>query len=76
MLQEYLDLFCTAYLDNILIYSKNKNNYKKHVRKVVGKLINASLFIDINKCYFKVKRVKYLELILTTKGIKMDLTKV
>jgi hypothetical protein len=42
------------------------------VRKVITKLRDAGLFIDINKCYFAVKKVKYLGLILTTKGIEMD----
>ena len=31
VLINYLDDFCIAYLDNILIYSKDKLTYKKHV---------------------------------------------
>jgi hypothetical protein len=42
------------------------------VRKVITKLRNARLFIDINKCYFVVKKVKYLGFILTTKEIEID----
>jgi hypothetical protein len=42
------------------------------VRKVITKLRDARLFMDINKCHFAVKKVKYLGLILTTKGIEMD----
>jgi hypothetical protein len=31
----YLNIFCTAYLDNILIYSKNKLEHKEHIKKVL-----------------------------------------
>ena len=32
---DYFDDFCTAYLDNIMIYSKNKLKYKEHIYKVL-----------------------------------------
>ena len=34
-LQEYLDVFCTAYFDNVLVYSMNEEEYIKHVLKVL-----------------------------------------
>ena len=43
MLFNYLDNFYIAYLDNILIYSDNKLEYKHHVKKVLNRLRNASL---------------------------------
>jgi hypothetical protein len=46
------------------------------VRKVITKLGDAGLFMDIDKCHFAVKKVKYLGLILTTEGIEMDRSKV
>ena len=35
ILQEYLDVFIITYLDNILIYSKILENYKKYIHKVL-----------------------------------------
>jgi len=35
ILFNYLDDFYTAYLNNIIIYSKNKLEYKEHVYKVL-----------------------------------------
>jgi hypothetical protein len=67
-----LDEFCSAYLNNVLIYSKTLEEHQEHVRKVITKLGDARLFIDIDKCYFAVKKVKYLGLILTTEGIEID----
>jgi len=35
VLFDYLDNFCTAYLDNILIYLNSKLEHKFHVHKVL-----------------------------------------
>ena len=34
-LREYLDVFCTAYLDNVLVYSTNEKKHIEHVLKVL-----------------------------------------
>lgn len=73
---EELDKFCTAYLDDVLIYSVDKNQHREHVRTVVQKLSDAGLQIDIGKCEFETTSTKYLGLIITTDGIKMDQDKV
>ena len=76
VLRKYLNDFCTAYLDDVLVYSNNKEDHIKHVRKVLNKLHAAKLFLNINKCEFFVNEVKYLGLIITTEGVKMDPKKV
>ena len=38
ILREYLNVFCFAYFDNILIYSDIKEEHIKHIRKVLKKL--------------------------------------
>jgi hypothetical protein len=43
VLFNYLDDFCTAYLDNILIYSNNKLEHEEHVHKVLERLRKAGL---------------------------------
>jgi hypothetical protein len=76
VLFEYLDDFCTAYLDDILIYSNNAAKHELHVRKVLERLQAASLQADIRKCEFRVTRTKYLSFIVSTDGIKVDLDKI
>jgi len=43
----YLDDFCTAYLDNIIIYSKDLLEHKGHVHKVLKQLYTTRLQVNI-----------------------------
>jgi hypothetical protein len=47
ILFEYLDAFCTVYLDNIIIYSNTKEEHELYIRKVLQKRISAGLQVDI-----------------------------
>ena len=76
VLFNYLDDFCTAYLDDILIYSDNELEHEMHVKKVLERLRNAGLQADIKKCEFGVKRTKYLGFIIGTDGIEVDPEKI
>ena len=74
---KYLDIFVTAYLDNILIYTKS--TLKEHiqaVKKVFKALQKADIRLQPDKCKFHMKIVKFLGSIITTNGIQMDNEKV
>ena len=75
-LREYLDVFCTAYLDDILIYSETAEEHEQHVKLILEKLRKAGLQVDITKCEFEVESVEYLGLVVTTEGTRMDPKKV
>jgi hypothetical protein len=51
---DYLDDFCIAYLDNIIIYSDDLLEHKGYVRKVLERLCAARLQVDIQKSEFYV----------------------
>ena len=72
VLFNYLDDFCTAYLNNIMIYSENKLEYKEHVHKVLQWLCKTGLQADIKKSEFSVKYIKYLGFIINIDGIEAD----
>jgi hypothetical protein len=76
VLIEYLDNFCIAYLDDILIYSEDEATHTCHVQKVLERLRQAGLQVDIKKSEFYVQRTKYLGYILTSTGLEVDLEKV
>jgi RNase H-like domain found in reverse transcriptase/Reverse transcriptase (RNA-dependent DNA polymerase) len=75
-LARHLDQFCTAYMDDILIYSDNIHQHREHVRSVLQALRKAGLQADIHKSEFEVSQVKYLGLIISTKGVQMDPEKI
>ncbi|KAI0993387.1 Transposon Tf2-6 polyprotein [Podosphaera aphanis] len=75
-LQEHLDVFCTAYLDDVLIYSNSRHEHRQHVNLVLDKLQNAGLQLDLKKCQFESEEVKYLGLIISRRGIEMDPVKI
>ena len=76
VLFNYLDDFYTTYLDDILIFSNNKLKHEHHVRKVLKRLRNAGLQIDLKKYEFHVTRTKYLGFIISTNSIKVDPNKI
>ena len=61
---DILDVFGTAYMDDILVYSQTLKEYQKHVKLVLSRLQDVSLQVDISKCDFEVYQVKYLGLII------------
>jgi transposase InsO family protein len=77
-LRDYLDDFCSAYVDDILIYSGgSREEHQEHVQKVLQRLRDAGLQLDIDKCEFEVQSTKYLGFIIEAgKGIRMDPAKI
>jgi hypothetical protein len=76
VLQPYLDIFITAYLDDILIYSDDLDEHRIYVQKVLQALSNANLHLKPEKCEFHWQEVKYLGFIISIDGTKMDPAKV
>ena len=76
VLREHLNMFMIIYLDNILIYSKNKKDYKKHIRQVLNALKKADLRIVSEKSQFHQTEIEFLEYIITDHKIKMNSEKV
>ncbi|OCK99712.1 uncharacterized protein K441DRAFT_423276, partial [Cenococcum geophilum 1.58] len=66
----YLNDFYSAYLDDIFIYSNNPSKHTEHRLRDIG------LYINLKKYKFLVIEVKYLRLIITTKGVYIDPKKV
>lgn len=49
-LRPYLDVFCTAYLDDIIIYSDTLEEHTEHIHKVLKALEERDLQIAPEKC--------------------------
>ena len=74
--REFLDQFLIVYLDDLLIYSENLAEHKKHVRMVMEKLRDAGLYLKPSKCQFHATEVSFLGYIVGPDGVKMDPAKV
>ena len=72
----FLNVFCTAYLNDILIYNDNEKKHDEHVYLILTHLQKFRLYVDIEKCVFKIQEVPYLSLLIEIDGIHMDPQKI
>src|ERR1044071_2499977 len=70
ILRDYLRKFVIVYLDDIVIFSKNKKSHKRHVRKVLNKIREAKLKIKLLKCQWFKKEIKFVGDRISKKRIK------
>jgi hypothetical protein len=60
------------YIDDILIYSKNEQGHDEIIEEVLCRLAENDLYIKPEKCFWKVKEVEFLRVIIGPNRIKMD----
>ena len=64
ILKEYLDNFIIVYLDNIIIYSNSKKEYKEYIEQVLGKLYKENMPVIIKKYKFYTKKTDFVGFII------------
>lgn len=72
VLQKYVDRTYIAYLDNILVFSKNEEEHLKHVREILQALRKASCSAKIEKCRFHQDSLDFLRYIVSKDRIQTD----
>ena len=75
-IREALDEFASAHLDDVLIYSDSEEEHEGHVKWIRKRLLDTGLYLKPDKCEFHKDTLKYLGLIISTRGISMDEDKV
>ncbi|KAH7563016.1 reverse transcriptase [Bipolaris maydis] len=76
-LHEYLGIFVTAYLDDVLVYSSGtREEHVEHVKKVLRKLKEYKLYLQPGKCEFHTQETEFLGFIISTEGVKMNPKKI
>ncbi len=76
VLFDCLHKFCQIYLNDILIYSKILKKHRTHVKKMLNKLREVDLQIDIDKCKFKIQKISFLKLLIFINDLWMNFWKV
>ncbi|GJW71328.1 putative reverse transcriptase domain-containing protein [Tanacetum coccineum] len=72
----YLDKFFIVFIDDILIYSKFKEDYEVHLKLVLELLKKEKLFAKISKCEFWLQEVHFLGHVVNSNGIHVDSSKI
>ncbi|GJR92536.1 putative nucleotidyltransferase, ribonuclease H [Tanacetum coccineum] len=73
---EYLDKFVIVFIDDILVYSKTREEHEDHLRIVLEILRQKKLYAKFSKCDFWLGQVAFLGHIVSADGISMDPAKV
>src|SRR5438552_5955912 len=73
---DYLDKFVIVYLDDILIYSKTKEEHLKHLRTILETLRKHKLYAKDIKCELIKQYVEYTGHFISEKEITVDPRKI
>ncbi|KAI3814006.1 hypothetical protein L1987_18745 [Smallanthus sonchifolius] len=72
----YLDKFVIVFIDDILIYSRTKEEHEHHLKLILELLRNEKLYAKFSKCEFWIREVHFLGHVINKKGIHVDPTKI
>ena len=76
VLHKYLDKFVVVFIDDILIYSKSKEEHEEHFKIVLQVLREHQLYAKFSKCDFFKDKIQYLVHVITKDGISIDPEKI
>lgn len=76
ILKSYMDKFYVVFFDEILIFSKDLNEYFMHLRVILQALRANILYLNIQKCVFINSSIHFLGYIISIDELKVDPSKV
>ncbi len=76
ILKEYIDKIIVVYLDNIFIFNKTLEKYKKHIHLILITLKQTNLYINAYKNTFYSQEIDYLRFKIRLKTIEINNKKI
>ena len=76
VLRPFIGKFVVVYFDDILIYSRSREDHLHHLREVCDALRREKLYAHPKKCYFFTTEVSFLGFIVSALGVSADPEKV
>jgi hypothetical protein len=74
--KNFLDRFVLVFIDDILIYSKNRDEHEEHLKLLLQVLRLHQLYDNLSKCDFFHKQVHYLGHVISKEGVAVDLNNI
>ena len=74
--REHLDKFVIVFIDDILIYSKDRKKHAQHLQLVVQRLKAKKLYAKFKMCEFWLEQVVFLGHVVSKDGVTVDHAKV
>jgi hypothetical protein len=72
VLRKFIDKFIIIYLDNILIYSKILEDYKRYIRLVLIALSEVYIILNLEKYIFFITEIRFLRYIISANSSRLD----
>ncbi|GKA75153.1 putative reverse transcriptase domain-containing protein [Tanacetum coccineum] len=74
--KQYLDKFVIVFIDDILIYSKSKEEHEEHLKLILELLEKEELYVKFSKCDFWHSKVQFIGHVIDSEGIHVDASKI
>src|SRR5204862_7616288 len=76
ILQKLLNIFCIIYLNNILVFLKNKTQHTKHLQLIMNRFQKHKLYVKLIKYKFFITKMKFLKFIMSMNEILMNFSQI
>nr|GEV64394.1 hypothetical protein [Tanacetum cinerariifolium] len=72
----YLDRFIIIFIDDILVYSRNKEEHANHLRIILELLRKEKLYAKFSKCNFWIRTMQFPGHLIDSQGLHVDSAKI